>query len=91
MFGDIVGFTPWTSVREPSQVFTLLKQNKTKASTNHMQNNNNPTTNNNRIESCCAASSSSTAPKIMHTTKGSCSPTINNEDQVGNYQAYPQK
>jgi class 3 adenylate cyclase len=25
MFGDIVGFTPWSSVREPSQVFTLLE------------------------------------------------------------------
>jgi hypothetical protein len=25
MFGDIVGFTAWSSVREPSQVFTLLE------------------------------------------------------------------
>jgi class 3 adenylate cyclase len=26
MFGDISGFTAWSSVREPSQVFTLLDQ-----------------------------------------------------------------
>ena len=25
MFADIVGFTAWSSVREPSQVFTLLE------------------------------------------------------------------
>ena len=25
MFGDIVGFTAWSSVREPAQVFTLLE------------------------------------------------------------------
>jgi class 3 adenylate cyclase len=25
MFADIVGFTAWLSVREPSHVFTLLK------------------------------------------------------------------
>ena len=25
MFGDIAGFTAWSSVREPSQVFTLLE------------------------------------------------------------------
>jgi class 3 adenylate cyclase len=25
MFADIVGFTAWASVREPSQVFTLLE------------------------------------------------------------------
>ena len=26
MFADIQGFTAWASVREPSQVFTLLEQ-----------------------------------------------------------------
>jgi class 3 adenylate cyclase len=26
MFADISGFTAWSSVREPSQVFTLLEQ-----------------------------------------------------------------
>ena len=26
MFGDISGFTAWSSVREPAQVFTLLEQ-----------------------------------------------------------------
>lgn len=25
MFADIAGFTAWSSVREPSQVFTLLE------------------------------------------------------------------
>jgi class 3 adenylate cyclase len=25
IFGDIVGFTAWSSVREPTQVFTLLE------------------------------------------------------------------
>lgn len=25
LFADIVGFTPWSSAREPSQVFTLLE------------------------------------------------------------------
>lgn len=25
MFADITGFTAWSSVREPSQVFTLLE------------------------------------------------------------------
>ena len=26
MFADIAGFTAWSSVREPSQVFTLLEK-----------------------------------------------------------------
>ena len=25
MFADLVGFTAWSSVREPAQVFTLLE------------------------------------------------------------------